>query len=422
MDVLQVGYGKRGLGEGPGDPMGGTFSDQRATKVRDGDGLFARTIKLKQGLTEVFIVAVDLLIITQELHQAVADRLETPLSSIFLHATHTHSATGGYWQGRLAEMNLGTYDQEIFDRLVHAIVMAMREANEDLKPAKSMRSGSAQAPMSTLNRIRANGPTDDEVTVVHIERDGGVPVKIINFAGHPVIVHVLQPSTLSADRMGMVCRAIEQRDGAEVMVLTGAVGGLSGLFPEVPADMEKHLTHVSDTLVLAHDRAMANLRGVGTSHQLKAHLLSVPITRGRRPIFPPQAGRMMRRHPVDAVKHWATTLAFRHIAKPLMQDSHAPVQIVYLEGFAIVGTPMDLGVMAALELKRRLRANCYTAVLPVSQCAHYLGYHDLPSETPPGLVDITYGDAWYEHMMGFNLVDFADACLNHVGRILTHPY
>jgi hypothetical protein len=72
-------------------PLGGYTARHGKLEDPGGDPLFARTIDLRQGSTEVAIVSLEMLTVPQSLVREVAKRLP-PTVHLFLTATHTHSA------------------------------------------------------------------------------------------------------------------------------------------------------------------------------------------------------------------------------------------------------------------------------------------------------------------------------------------
>jgi hypothetical protein len=176
------------------------------------DPLFARAIVVNGDGKKIAIVGADLLLINPELRDEIDRRLSSlRLSSLLLYATHTHSGIGGYWDNLITEtLGMGWYEQRIFDFLVERLVTAVRQAHDNMMPAKV---GSASAVYQGLavNRRHRDATVASEIRVLRFDDRLGRPrAAIVNFAAHPT---VLGPENrrVSADYPGVVSTELEKR-------------------------------------------------------------------------------------------------------------------------------------------------------------------------------------------------------------------
>jgi hypothetical protein len=408
---LRVGYGQEEITPSIGVCLAGNVSrrGRRCTSIRD--PLFARALHLTTPTAEAYLVAVDLLVCTQALHRAVAERASVAPDTLLLSATHTHSAPGQYWDLGRGELFMGPYEGQIFEQLAERIATAIERSRAAPAPTRA-RAGAAEVVGASGNRRQRGGPVDPELRLLRFEPDAGAPISVVCFGAHPVVGGQLQPHTCSADYPGELCRRLEAR-GERAIFFTGAVGGLSPLFPEFPLSMDEHLTLLGDLLERGVERAERALRPVAAD-PLQASAIFVPRPRPSCAIFPSSGF-------ASALAEAATTPLRRYVTR-MGEDGWHPGDTrlgwVRLGDAAWLGTPCDLGVNVALALKRAMREAGIRHPFVGSQCDDYVGYVHLPADyqlaPEPGFRQM----AWYENAMSLSGRDMGARFVAALGQHL----
>jgi len=252
------------------------------------DPLQINMVAFSDGKTTALVAQYD----TEALSDLVADRMRdaivkatgVPRDAILLHASHTHD--GGFL---VLKTNHGSNvqgdkvfsdtDRLYIDMCVSRSADAAVEAIRDLKPATLscgrgraerisfvrrylMKSGKVQTNPGTNNPdvVRPVGNADDTVQVLRVDREGGMPICIINFQTHPDVVG---GETITADWPGLTRTVFEAATfgNSLCMVLNGTQGDVNhcNVMPR-PGELNG-LTRDFDAVDRGYDHAwhMANV-------------------------------------------------------------------------------------------------------------------------------------------------------------------
>lgn len=158
----------------------------RSEGVRDPVG--ARALVLSTPGCKVALASVEILLVPEELEEAVARATaDLGLSGLVVAATHTHAGPGGYWRHQLGErIATGSYDPRAFEAVARALERAIRDADAALAPAAV---AVARGRADDLARSRSGGAEDARLTVVHVRRPAGELVaELAVFGAHPTIL------------------------------------------------------------------------------------------------------------------------------------------------------------------------------------------------------------------------------------------
>jgi neutral ceramidase len=200
----------------------------RAEGVRD--PITVRALVVAEPGCAVALVSAEILLVPGALSQAVAARLaDLELDAVVVGATHTHAGPGGYWDSLPGELGAtGPYDRAAFERLVDAIVGAVRDAHAALGPASlAVSRGRAEA----LARNRTGAAVDGRVLAVRLSRPDGRPVaELVTFAAHPTLLGS-RNRRLSGDWVG---RLLATSPRGTRLFFQGAIGDQSAVPPVIP--------------------------------------------------------------------------------------------------------------------------------------------------------------------------------------------
>jgi hypothetical protein len=339
------------------------------------DPLQARALALACGEVRAVVVACDLLCISAELHRGLGRAVaELGPAGILLGATHTHSSFGGYFRSAATSAMLGTPQPAVFDFLIERLAGLVRAALADLAPAEAA-FGRAELPGLTASRRQADGPCDDALGLLCIERAGRRPIHLLSASGHPVVVAEREPHSLSADYPGALCTALEAA-GVEPLFLPAALGGLSILFPEFHMSSERHLALLTGLLLQAHDRARAALAPIApAAGGLRVAALRVPAGRHRTQVL---AGLGRWGRLADGLLAPLRSRLTRAAKSALPNRGGVPLHLLQLGDWLLLGAAAEMGP----GLVQALRAAATEAGLRaqvVSLLDGYAGYCHLPA-------------------------------------------
>ncbi len=255
-NVLMAGYAKGSILPDGQLHLIGMYSRTPRVGSKLRDEIMVRAVSLSLGDHRIVLAACDLLCVSEELTRAVSKCVQgLEPHELILAATHTHSSFGGFFPSNATSAMLGEPSEKIFNTLAGRIAKVVSAALDDLQPA-TMRTGQAQLPGLTASRRQADGPFDDDVFLICLDRKGRRPIHVMSCSGHPVVVSEREPHSISSDYPGMVCRALQEQ-GYDSVFFSSALGGVSILFPEFKMDADRHLDLLKVLLMEAHSRAEA---------------------------------------------------------------------------------------------------------------------------------------------------------------------
>jgi len=238
---LKAGVGRAEIVAPPGMPLSG-YGD-RINKPNTGvhDAVYARALVLESGGKRAGVVSADILMMSRELHQEVADRVkDLDLDFLAISCTHTHYSIGAYVDNKVAEIAvMGKYDPAAFEIVADAMARAVREAAADQRPAH-VGAASGPAPAVTHNRRHEGGPTDPAIRVLGLwDADGKLMAVIMNHAIHPTTMPS-RTTLVSGDVAGRAEAWMEERHpGAVAMFMNAGLGDQSPYLPGMKDSWEK---------------------------------------------------------------------------------------------------------------------------------------------------------------------------------------
>ena len=231
--------------------MPGYYEARHAKEILD--PLQINCVAFSDGAKTALVMQFD----TEALSDFVANRMRDAVvkatgvdrDAILLHASHTHDggqltqgADGGASAGTGVEPLVDIYSKMATTRAADAAVEAIR----DLKPAKLsyqrsvarrisfgrrylMKDGKVRTNPGTNNPdiVKPAGePPDETVQVLRIDRDGGLPICVINFQTHPDVVG---GETITADWPGLTRTVFEGATLGKThcMVVNGTQGDVN---------------------------------------------------------------------------------------------------------------------------------------------------------------------------------------------------
>ena len=231
---LVAGWAKRPLRVPPGTPLAG-YGDRRG-KPSSGahDPITVGALVLGDGADTVAIVASDLLVVTENVAEAVrsavAERVPLLADDILFNASHTHSGPGAFAPGWLGSQFAGPYDPQVFEAIATTMTAAVVDAYHDLAPAR-LGQGRVAVPEHVHNRAREGAGVDPDLHVMRLEKEDGSLLTLVSYAAHATLVRS-DNMELSADYPGALVRFLENETGGTAFFLAGAMGSMGPVAPE----------------------------------------------------------------------------------------------------------------------------------------------------------------------------------------------
>ncbi len=387
-DGLRAGWAEVEFTPAEPVPLAGYthWNERLSNRVRD--PLMVRAVAFEQAGQRVVLVSYDLLMVFEELYQGLRSRLVDFGVNLLVHATHTHSSVGGFWDTFLGRRFLGDYRPWMLRHLIDAGERAARGALADLAPAQA-RVTAGTLPGLNGNRRDPDGPRDEELTVLRLVRAQDDAV-VWSYSAHPVIVSEREHHAISADFPGEVNRRLRRDHGFAVYV-QGSLGGVDVLFPQEPGMTADHnLELMSEPLAIAVTTLARGAAPAGGPLRFHCEEWDAGAP-DSRPFFLDQAWRRRLDLPLRA--------AVNRLVAPVPRK--ARVSAMRLGRFGIAGFQADLGVGIGLAAKAHARRLGIDCPVSASQTNGYLGYLHLHAEYDKAPPKSHLGMAVYENAMNF---------------------
>ena len=353
-------------------PIKGVAQPMRARALALTDG---------EGRRRLLIVSCELTFVTRELRLAALDGLAEAgcgNTELLLVATHTHTAPGNYWRGKVGAFVCGRFSQAYFDYLVTGIVAAGRGALGAVEPVV-VSAGSAETSGLTRHLVREDRGTgnryfcDDSVQALALRRkDGSLLAALVSFAAHPLTLRHLTAGRVAGDYPGDLSRLIEAGNpGAVALFLPGALGGVRATTPVSGEGRLSPPGRFDRVAMQAH----ALLEAITPVLQQKGQPLErlavatalVPLPAADPHFFPeatPFGGVRFLTGPVS----WLSN----RLLDGLFLPDDAIFQVVEIGDTTLLGVPADLSNAIGIKLKSWVDS---TYVWPLSHANGYdLGY------------------------------------------------
>ena len=258
------------------------YQARKSTGVHD--RIYHRIIVLDDGTKQFFLVSSDLCEFSPSQYDRVAIQLRKQLGinplDFWWAATHTHSAPELGPPG-LESIFLGDRYKHDFDVKYQAlventIIEGIKEGLEKLVPARLgvgwgySRANINRRAIDTDGKARLglnpDGPVDHRIGLLRLDNEDGMPLALI--ANYPLHGTVLGGANLeiSGDAPGIVSEYVEQKTGAPLVFINGALGNLAPIYSGYPNPQSGHLGQFR---VLLGDKILeANQKITGTTNKV----------------------------------------------------------------------------------------------------------------------------------------------------------
>lgn len=334
----------------------------RFVKGQEGKLRAVAVVLEKPGSAKLAIVACDILMMTRDQLDPVAQRIERtcgiPASHVMIHCTHTHHAP--------STMRVHGYDRdEVFSKRVQeGIVEAVTEANARLSEAAFSFCEGEEKTVGQNSRmllgdgkiywtgprddaVRPTGPFDPELPVLAF-RDPAGDLKALLFNHSTHTIGAVTGNFRSPAFYGLAAQQLETELGGTVAFLEGASGSTHRLDVAPNDALGRIKQAVLDALARAQARKVDRLAA-----------LKRPFTFKVRTFDEAAEDRAVTEYCKKRLGGGADSVVavFREMRKLLApqqgQERTTWVQVVLIGDVAIVGVPAEFFTQLGVDIKRR---------------------------------------------------------------------
>ena len=264
------------------------------------DRIYHRIVGMDDGTTQFFLVSTDLCELSPSLYDKVAAQAEKQLGikpvNWWWTNTHTHSAPecgpGGLDEIFLGDRYKHEIDQKYTNLVTDRLIQGLREAKEKLAPARlGVGWGYAKANMNRRG-VDINGkaslglnpdmPVDRRIGLIKLEKADGSLLGLIS--NYPMHGTVLGPQNLkiSGDAPGIVANYVEEKTGAPMLFINGALGNLAPIYSVYPSPEAGHLDQFR---VLLGDKILNAYKSIGNpTDKVKLNASGIIVETPRKPM------------------------------------------------------------------------------------------------------------------------------------------
>ena len=315
---------------------------------------YARALTLAVGDVEVTVLAVDLLLVNDDLAGAVLADAGLEPGEIFFTATHTHGGPGQWADHPLEKLIIGNYDADYAKRLSQQLADAVSQSRAELVPVETALV-TVEATGTQWNRIDRKRATFDQLSALllrPLDRPDGPPIVALASFGAHATVAGHQSHAINADYPGALVDRVRAETGAtNVMFAAGSVGDASALRPAAKT-REEMAVKVGERLA---DMLTAPI-------QEAAYDRTVTLANAYLPVELPSV-----RVPVT------TTLRLSPLSTRWVAPDRSHLHALRIGPAMLIGFPGDYSGQLAGRLADGLSDTGLT-VIPTSFNGDYLGY------------------------------------------------
>jgi neutral ceramidase len=188
------------------------------------DTIYAKVVVLKSGGTLAALVGLDICTTPRSLVEETIAKAAIPgltYDNVIMSASHDHAGLEGMSMDRnnvVGNPHIGIFSEEVTNFVSDRVAGALKEAHGRLEPVTA---GTGVAPLRGMNRNRRHdgAPTDEDMTVVRLDRANGTPLAVlVNYTAHGTIM-TEKIMEVSGGWAGVMQRTVEDLVGSDVLCL-----------------------------------------------------------------------------------------------------------------------------------------------------------------------------------------------------------
>ena len=238
-DVIKAGWASVNIT--PETPINMAGYGPRGPYTSVLDSLYTRTIVFDNGIEEVVIITIDLILFPGLIKDAIQDSLFNygfSPNEIFLNATHTHNGFGNWEKSIAGKFIFGDFDKENMNFLIHRILEGVQIARKNRSPVK-IGFEKIDAHELVANRLtKEKGTKDPYLRVISIKNKKGLKAVIASFSGHPVNLDA-DIWEISRDYPGVLVDDLEKENTVEFAMFCAGMVGSHSIDIDLPKGPER---------------------------------------------------------------------------------------------------------------------------------------------------------------------------------------
>jgi hypothetical protein len=233
------------------------------------DRIYHRIVAMDDGTTTFYLVSSDICTVIPSFYDAFCGNLERETGikpeQVWWSTTHTHSAPhvgpqhlAKLFAGALGDRFSIQHDTDYWTWVTERLSHGIQEARSRLEPARlGIVTGTARANVNRRERrpdgrialgVNLDGPVDRQLGLLRLERPEGTVIALIaNYAIHGTALGGGNKQ-ISSDVTGIAAEYVEQKLGAPVLFINGALGNVAP-FHSVGSDINSPLLKEYETLL-----------------------------------------------------------------------------------------------------------------------------------------------------------------------------
>ena len=205
------------------------------------DSLFARTIVFDNGIEEVVMITIDLILFPGIIKDAIQDSLSNygfSANEIFLNATHTHNGFGNWETSIGGSLIFGDFDQKNTNFFIRRILEGVQNARKN-KSSVKIGFEKIDAHELVANRLAGEkGTKDPYLRVISIKNEKGLKAVIASFSGHPVNLDA-DVWEISRDYPGVLVDDLEKESSIDFAMFCAGMVGSHSIDIDLPKGHER---------------------------------------------------------------------------------------------------------------------------------------------------------------------------------------
>ena len=233
----------------PNGPLAGYSARDPKSSTGIIDDIYAKAISISNNNQTITLLSAEILLPLPELVNAVIKKTGLKRNEVYFSVTHTHSGPGGYANGIIETISMGSFSKKQFDILVNALSSAVIKSRSKMQPITLQYSRLELTPEFAsefiFNQLYSGPNTHNSVHALELiqkTQNKERLATLITFSAHPTFLG-RQNRELSGDYPNLLMRELEQKLGGNVLFSVGAVGGMlpvgDGVKPVKSLEKEK---------------------------------------------------------------------------------------------------------------------------------------------------------------------------------------
>lgn len=349
--------------------LGGYGARNGAPATGIHDTIYAKVLVMQSGGTMAALVGLDICTTPRSLVEETIAKAAIPgltFDNVLMSASHDHAGLEGMSMDRnnvLGNPHIGIFSEEVLQFVSERVAGALQEAVKNLEPVTA---GAGVAALRGMNRNRRHegAPTDEDMTVLRLDRADGSPLAVVvNYTAHGTIM-TEDIMEISGGWAGVMQRTLEDLVGHDVTCVytNGSEGDVAPRGYTGGSRFEMAEQYGRRVALAASRLTDAIHTGPVSDFAIMKRLVALP-PKSPAPDFLKIAGE---EYQVDAAQ--------LELALETLFPSETPIYGLRINDFHLVTVPGEPITAIGLAIKQALRTGGSSHPVVVSTTNDHIGY------------------------------------------------